>query len=341
MGNNQSLRRSIQQERWHEVRHILSMEDGKARARTKSYTVSDETVTALHLACRHKAPADVIETLIVTGQPMPESSPSSLSPLHYAMMTKPVASPEVVRLLLDAFPNDVAKLSSRASGSKTPLHVACERKAPTTVIRMLHDADPSASDIPDGLGQTALDVARLHTWVFNPIWRRKVKRILKEEHAANQLLLPAPEIPPPPHFPSSPHRRPSSPQLSSPSSPPASPPRRDSDMPIATATLVADNYSSSQLPVAAATLVETPATASLTPSAPPDTMDTALEDKGVCVLCWDNQAEVALVPCGHVCLCTHCCGQSEILNAALQHQCPVCRSRFHQTLRVYHAGISR
>jgi hypothetical protein len=35
----QSLRRSIQKERWQDVRHILSTEDGKARARTKSYVV--------------------------------------------------------------------------------------------------------------------------------------------------------------------------------------------------------------------------------------------------------------------------------------------------------------
>lgn len=329
MGNNQSLRRSIQKERWHDVRHVLSTEDGRARARTKAYTVSDESVTALHLACRHKAPADVVDALIVTGQPMMESSPSRLTPLHFATMTKPTAPPEVVRLLLNAFPNDVTKQSSHVMGSKTPLHMACEQKAPSAVIQMLHDADPTISEIQDGHGQTALEVARQHMWLFNPIWRRKVARILKDEHAENQDTA-TPEVPSPLQSPPSP-RRPSSPRPARSSSP--------QPAPVATATLVAEgNTAASQLPVA--TLVEAPAVASLTPTAPPDTMDTSLEDKGVCVLCWDKKAEMALVPCGHVCLCTHCCDQTEILNAALNRQCPVCRSSFNQTLRVYHAGIS-
>jgi len=316
MGNSQSLRRSIQQERWHDVRLVLSTEDGKSRARTKAYIVSDETVSALHLACRHKAPADVIYTLITTGQPMMESSPRQLSPLHFAMMTKPAASPEVVRLLLDAFPHHVAQPSSRMTGSKTPLHMACEQKACPDVIRMLYDADPSAADVQDIQGQTALDVANQHTWILNPIWRRKVNRILnKDGHAETDEPPTASENPP------------FSPDRPSPTSDSAPEPA------VATATLVADdNTAASQLPFAAVTLV--------TPTAPPDSMDPTVADKGVCVLCWDKKAEMALVPCGHVCLCTHCCGQTEVLNAALNHQCPVCRCDFKQTLRVYHAGIS-
>ena len=330
MGNNQSLRRSIQKERWHDVRHILSTEDGKARARTKSYVVSDESVTALHLACWHKAPADVVHMLIITGQPMMESMPNHLSPLHFSLMAKSTPSPEVVRLLLDAFPHDVSRPTSRVMGSKTPLHMACEQKASTDVIRMLHEADPLCSEVKNALGQTALDVARLHSWVFNPKWRRKVGKILKsnEHPEANGQLPAAPEIPPP-----APPRSPSSSSSS---------PGRPSSPAVATATLIVadDNAATSQLPVAAATLVETPAAASLTPTAPPDTMDTAFEEKGVCVLCWDKKSEVALVPCGHVCLCTLCCNEVDVLNAALNRQCPVCRRTFHQTLRVYQAGIS-
>lgn len=311
---------------------LLETEDARARAATKTYNVADERVSALHLACGHRAPPDVIHTLILSGQPMMESTPSGLTPLHCAL-TKSRASPETVRLLLDAFPHDVSKPCSRVMGSKTPLHLACENKASSTVIRMLHDTDPAVADQEDVRGLTPLDIAKQYTWILNPNWRRKVNRILKEDDARNGMDVP--EVPVPSQSPSSSarsHRRRSS---------SSRPPTTQTPV-VATATLVTeDNIAGGQVPVAAATLVDTPAVASLTPTAPPDSLDTAVElEKGVCVLCWDKKAEMALVPCGHVCLCTRCCGQTEILDAALNRQCPVCRKRFHQTLRVYAAGIT-
>lgn len=333
MGNQPSLRVSIQKERWHDVRHLMTTEDGRARARTKTYTVGDENISALHLACKHNAPPDVIDTLINTGQPLMISNPSQLSPLHCSLLAKKSASPETVRLLLDAFPHHVSQPTSRVTGAKTPLHMACEQKASSSIIRMLHDSDPTVVNVQDVRGETPSDLAKQHLWIMHPKWRRKVKRILTDTPSTQignaeisqvhaQVAAASSQSPP------------SSPAAGRPSSRPASP-QSATQPPVVAATLVDDfDTTASQFPVAAATLVE--------PSAPSELMDvdTALEEKGVCVLCWERKAEMALVPCGHVCLCTNCCQQGDVLNAALQHQCPVCRGTFQQTLRVYHAGIS-
>jgi hypothetical protein len=57
-----------------------------------------------------------------------------------------------------------------------------------------------------------------------------------------------------------------------------------------------------------------------------DEEDADAEEGSDCVVCWANEAVVALTPCGHVCLCPHCSGLSI---------CPMCRSQVVGTLRVY------
>ena len=46
-----------------------------------------------------------------------------------------------------------------------------------------------------------------------------------------------------------------------------------------------------------------------------------------CVLCMENDVEVAFVPCGHFCVCVGC--------AAGLAQCPICRHDVERELRVY------
>jgi hypothetical protein len=53
----------------------------------------------------------------------------------------------------------------------------------------------------------------------------------------------------------------------------------------------------------------------------------AVPSEGGCIVCWENQACVALSPWGHVCLCKTC--------APEQRQCPVCRSDVLCTLHVH------
>jgi len=51
------------------------------------------------------------------------------------------------------------------------------------------------------------------------------------------------------------------------------------------------------------------------------------DDQKSCNLCMDKQKNIALMPCGHVCVCNEC---SESLI-----KCPVCRSTIHQKVKVF------
>ena len=55
------------------------------------------------------------------------------------------------------------------------------------------------------------------------------------------------------------------------------------------------------------------------------------EEPRLCVVCTDEDASVACVPCGHVCACEACSGGL----AAHDRRCPVCRSNVERMMRVY------
>jgi len=54
----------------------------------------------------------------------------------------------------------------------------------------------------------------------------------------------------------------------------------------------------------------------------------ALPAEGICVVCWDQPRSVAIVPCGHLCLCAQC--------AAALNNCPICRAAATQLLTIRH-----
>ena len=56
--------------------------------------------------------------------------------------------------------------------------------------------------------------------------------------------------------------------------------------------------------------------------------------KDVCIICADNEVEVAYAKCGHLCLCIKC---SESTNPALK-TCPLCK-RTSDRVRIYRAGL--
>jgi hypothetical protein len=60
------------------------------------------------------------------------------------------------------------------------------------------------------------------------------------------------------------------------------------------------------------------------PSAPEGT-----PEKKLCVICIDRAKVVALIPCGHVCLCATCTVK------AAPKTCPMCRAHVTSTLRVF------
>jgi len=60
---------------------------------------------------------------------------------------------------------------------------------------------------------------------------------------------------------------------------------------------------------------------------PPTPAVDSLNDDKACIICLENERCVALVPCGHLCLCRECCGT--------QTKCPVCRTPITNFLRTY------
>ena len=58
------------------------------------------------------------------------------------------------------------------------------------------------------------------------------------------------------------------------------------------------------------------------------------ESKAVCVICHDKGAEHAVIPCGHVCLCSDCSTAYSSLFAAHK-KCPLCRGNVQGTLKIY------
>jgi Zinc finger, C3HC4 type (RING finger)/Ankyrin repeats (many copies) len=59
-------------------------------------------------------------------------------------------------------------------------------------------------------------------------------------------------------------------------------------------------------------------------------------ENGLCVVCWDECANYAVIPCGHLCLCAHCSADSARL---LSGKCPLCTRRIDCTVRIYQSGV--
>ena len=59
-------------------------------------------------------------------------------------------------------------------------------------------------------------------------------------------------------------------------------------------------------------------------------------ENGLCVVCWDDCANYAVLPCGHLCLCAHCSADSVRL---INGKCPICTRQVDFTVRIYHAGV--
>jgi serine/threonine protein kinase len=53
-------------------------------------------------------------------------------------------------------------------------------------------------------------------------------------------------------------------------------------------------------------------------------------EESLCVICMDKQADFALFPCGHKCVC-----QEDAVATKQRGQCPVCRSQVQEFRRIY------
>lgn len=62
------------------------------------------------------------------------------------------------------------------------------------------------------------------------------------------------------------------------------------------------------------------------------------EGEDVCVICWDQRADRAIVPCGHLCLCSRCSAPATI-QGNLRGRCPVCQCTALGPMRVFRSGV--
>lgn len=72
-------------------------------------------------------------------------------------------------------------------------------------------------------------------------------------------------------------------------------------------------------------------------AAPRATATTTTTVAGECVVCNDTDAEVAIVPCGHYCLCENCSKKMITLRNRQRRVCPLCRVPIQKTLKIFHS----
>lgn len=69
----------------------------------------------------------------------------------------------------------------------------------------------------------------------------------------------------------------------------------------------------------------------------PDSNNNKEEDRsGKCVVCWEQDSNIAVVPCGHLAVCESCAHKSGYLTARYRKCCVVCRGPVQSTLKIWH-----
>jgi len=57
--------------------------------------------------------------------------------------------------------------------------------------------------------------------------------------------------------------------------------------------------------------------------------DLGSSDDKRCVYCLEEKATIAIIPCGHLCLCTTCSSKNPFK------QCPMCRGDIINTIKIF------
>lgn len=97
-----------------------------------------------------------------------------------------------------------------------------------------------------------------------------------------------------------------------------------------------------QTQVDAATRTTESSTQTQTTQVNADTQTIQTRESDLCVICRDNERELALVPCGHFCLCREChaaleqyAEQNRYYDPTFKSQCPLCRAPYDTATQVY------
>ena len=62
-------------------------------------------------------------------------------------------------------------------------------------------------------------------------------------------------------------------------------------------------------------------------------------NKNLCVACYDGEAIMALIPCGHLSFCKECFEEWDN-NEEHNHQCPSCQASYTASVRVFKGGLA-
>jgi hypothetical protein len=131
---------------WEPVRDWLSSHDA-AEVRMAAEQQGESGLTALHFACRHVPPLDVIDVLLsiaVDTVQWPDSF--GWLPIHYACASG--SSSEVIKALVEAYPESKTTVDRRG---RTPLHFALgDKPASPDVVFLLGSS--GAASYPDEIG---------------------------------------------------------------------------------------------------------------------------------------------------------------------------------------------
>lgn len=158
--SQRNLTLSLDKEAWDNVRDMLKTPKGQQNVKYNTYIdpISGNEITFLHLACRKRAPLDVIKSICAL-KPSLIQTPSETGadlPLHYAAASGLFAT---IDLLLHYFPLGVATRCDRKGAfgnTATPLHVAISNNASADVIlRLIRDAPTGTMSLRDANGKTA------------------------------------------------------------------------------------------------------------------------------------------------------------------------------------------
>jgi Ankyrin repeats (3 copies) len=132
---------------WEPVREWLSSHDAD-EVRLAAEQLGESGLTALHFACRHVPPLDVIDVLLSVAAETTTQWPDSFGwlPIHYACASG--SSSEVIKALVEAYPESKTTVDRRG---RTPLHFALGDKPASPDIVFLLGSSGAAS-YPDEIG---------------------------------------------------------------------------------------------------------------------------------------------------------------------------------------------
>ena len=134
------------EESWHPVREWLSSHDAE-EVRAAAEQRGESGLSALHFACRHVPPLDVIEVFLsIASNTVQWPDSFGWLPIHYAAASG--SDSEVIKALAEAYPESKTTVDRRG---RTPLHFALGDKPASPDIIFLLSSSGAAS-YPDEIG---------------------------------------------------------------------------------------------------------------------------------------------------------------------------------------------